>query len=226
MSTAPSIASASGNSAQEKINMGYLLPVCLAATLGGLLFGYDTGVISGAIEPLTAKFSLTPERGGKPLMLVGSAGMFVALIAMGLIAQLSHDLAQIGSWMLAPIILYIACFGLSVGPVVWVILAEIYPTAVRGRALGLAICALWLADFAVTQAFPMMDGNPWLVDHFRHAFPFYVYGFFCLVLIGIMKFVPETKGKSLEQIERMWREHHGKSDRLVNLDPASDQPSG
>lgn len=59
VSAAP-IASVSRHSAQEQINMGYLLPVCLAATLGGLLFGHGSGVISGAIEPHTAKLSLTP----------------------------------------------------------------------------------------------------------------------------------------------------------------------
>lgn len=186
--------------------------------------GVDAGlltqiIINGACMLFTVVAIATVDRWGrKPLMLLGSAGMFVALIAMGLIAQLSHNPAQIGNWMLAPIILYIACFGLSVGPVVWVILAEIYPTAVRGRALGVAICALWLADFAVTQTFPIMDENKWLVDNFRHAFPFYVYGFFCLVLIAVMKFIPETKGKSLEQIEVMWRKHHGESNRTADAE--------
>ena len=75
------------------------------------------------------------------------------------------------------------CFGLSVGPVTWVILSEIYPTAVRGRALGLATFFLWMADYAVTQTFPMMDAkDSWFVQHFNHAFPFYIYGAFCLVL--------------------------------------------
>jgi len=186
--------------------------------------GVDAGlltqiIINGTCMLFTVIAIATVDRWGRrPLMLMGSAGMFVALIAMGLIAQLSHNPAQAGNWMLAPIILYIACFGLSVGPVVWVILAEIYPTAVRGRALGLGICALWLADFVVTQTFPMMDENRWLVDHFRHAFPFYVYGFFCLVLIGVMKFVPETKGKSLEEIEMMWRKDHSEPDRLTRAE--------
>ena len=177
--------------------------------------GVDAGlltqiIINGSCMLFTIVAIATVDRWGrKPLMLLGAAGMFVALIAMGLIAQFSAHPAQVGNWMLAPILVYIACFGMSVGPVVWVILAEIYPTAVRGRALGIATCALWLADFAVTQTFPMMDENKWLVEHFRHAFPFYLYGFFCLVLIGVMKFVPETKGKSLEQIETMWRKHGG-----------------
>jgi MFS family permease len=85
-----------------------------------------------------------------------------------------------------------------------VILAEIFPTAVRGRALGIAVAFLWMADFLVTQTFPMLTGNAWLVEHFRHAFPFYLYAGFCLVLILVMRVVPETKGRSLEEIERGW----------------------
>ena len=88
----------------------------------------------------------------------------------------------------------------------WVLLSEIYPTAIRGRALGLATFFLWMADYAVTQTFPMLDDkNSWFVQQFKHAFPFYIYAMFCLVLLFVLlKFVPETKGKSLEQIERAW----------------------
>ena len=104
------------------------------------------------------------------------------------------------------ILLYIGCFGLSVGPVTWVILSEIFPTAVRGRALGLATFFLWTADYAVTQTFPMMDAkNSWFVAHFNHAFPFYAYAAFCAVLLlAVWRLVPETKGRSLEEIERNW----------------------
>ena len=114
--------------------------------------------------------------------------------------------------MLLFIVLYIACFGLSIGPVTWVILAEIFPTAVRGRALGLATFFLWAADFAVTQSFPMMDAkDSWLVAHFNHAFPFYVYAGFCAVLVLVVwRFVPETKGRSLEEIEKFWEENSPK----------------
>jgi len=97
-------------------------------------------------------------------------------------------------------------FGLAIVTVVWVILAEIYPTAIRGRALGLATFFLWVADYAVTQTFPIMDAkDSWFVQHFNHAFPFYVYAAFCVVLVVVVwRFVPETKGRTLEEIERMW----------------------
>ncbi len=140
------------------------------------------------------------------MMLAGAAGMGLSLIAMGLMAQALSDAASAGGWMLLFILLFIACFGLSVGPVTWVILAEIFPTAVRGRALGLATFFLWMADYAVTQSFPLLDAkDSWFVRHFNHAFPFYIYATFCLVLVVVVwRLMPETKGRSLEEIEREW----------------------
>ena len=174
--------------------------------------GVDAGLLqqciingTGVLFTLIAIASVD-RWGRKPLMLVGSAGMGISLLAMGVMAQTLTDPAAVSGWMLFFIVLYIACFGLSVGPVVWVILAEIFPTAVRGRALGLATFFLWTADYAVTQTFPLMDAkDSWFVAHFNHAFPFYIYAAFCVVLIWVVwRLVPETKGRSLEEIERSW----------------------
>jgi MFS family permease len=131
----------------------------------------------------------------------------VCLVAMGVMAQTMTDPAAASGWMLLFIVAYIAAFGLSVGPVTWVILAEIFPTAIRGRALGLATFFLWTADYIVTQTFPLMDAkSSWFVRHFNHAFPFYTYAAFCVVLIVVVwRFIPETKGRSLEEIERSWQ---------------------
>jgi SP family xylose:H+ symportor-like MFS transporter len=109
-------------------------------------------------------------------------------------------------WVLPFILGYIACFALSVGPVTWVILSEIFPTRIRGRAMAIATVCLWLADFAVTQTFPMMDENAWLVGVFHRAFPFLIYAFFCVVsVVFVWRYVPETKAKTLEEIERSWK---------------------
>jgi sugar porter (SP) family MFS transporter len=174
--------------------------------------GVDAGllqqiVINGACMLFTIVAVATVDRWGrKVLMIVGSVGMGVSLLAMGAMAQGMGNPAAAAHLMLGLIILYIACFGLSVGPVTWVILSEIFPTAVRGRALGLATFCLWIADYAVTQTFPILDARgSWFVVRFRHAFPFYTYAVFCAVLLVVMMlFVPETKGRSLEEIERMW----------------------
>lgn len=159
----------------------YLTLVVLVATLGGLLFGYDTAVIAGAI---------------------GVAAM----------------LDQLAGWVLVFILGYIACFAMSVGPVTWVILSEIFPTKIRGRALAVATFWLWVANGIVSQTFPMMDENLWLVAHFGHGFPFLLYAAFCVVLVGVViALVPETKGRTLEEIERQWLV--GPSDRQSGASP-------
>ena len=174
--------------------------------------GVDAGllqqlIINGAGVLFTVIAIATVDQWGrKPLMFVGAAGMGISLLAMGIMAQTLTDPATASGWMLFFILLYIGCFGLSVGPVTWVILSEIFPTAVRGRALGLATFFLWTADYVVTQTFPMMDAKgSWFVAHFNHAFPFYTYAAFCAVLLLVVwRLVPETKGRSLEEIEQSW----------------------
>jgi sugar porter (SP) family MFS transporter len=139
--------------------------------------------------------------GRKPLMLTGAAGMGISLLAMG-IYGVTHST---GMWLLIFILGYIACFSLSLGPVVWVILSEIFPTKLRGRAMAIATLCLWLANAVVSQTFPMMDGNQWLIEKFNHGFPFFIYSGFCIVLFIFMwAVVPETKGKTLEEIEQNW----------------------
>lgn len=139
--------------------------------------------------------------GRKLLMIIGSAGMGISLAAIGLAATFQ----MVGAWLLIFMLGYIACFALSVGPVTWVILSEIFPTKIRGRALAIATLCLWVANFIVSQTFPMMDENEVLVKMFNHGFSFFVYAAFCVVLVLFTwKAVPETKGKTLEEIEEFW----------------------
>jgi SP family xylose:H+ symportor-like MFS transporter len=139
--------------------------------------------------------------GRKPLMLIGASGMGLCLIGMGSAAWAQ----QTAVWILFFILGYIACFALSVGPVTWVILSEIFPTRVRAKALGFATLCLWLANFAVSQTFPILNENTWLVETFHHGFPFFIYAAMCLVeLLFVWRLVPETKGQTLEDIERLW----------------------
>lgn len=160
-------------------------------------------IIVGAVNMTFTVLAIwTVDRlGRKPLMIVGSIGMGLSLAAMGLAAYLQ----QTSLWLLVFILGYIACFALSVGPVTWVILSEIFPTRIRGRAMAIATICLWIANYGVSQTFPMMDKNAWLVAQFHHGFPFWIYAVFCVVLaVLVWRFVPETKGKSLEDIERFW----------------------
>jgi SP family xylose:H+ symportor-like MFS transporter len=140
--------------------------------------------------------------GRKPLMYIGSAGMGISLVAAGF-AFVFH---QTGIFVLVCVLCYIASFAMSVGPVVWVILSEIFPTKIRGRAMAIATFFLWVANFIVSQTFPMMNENKFLLEKFNHGFPFFIYSVFCVVLIIVVwKYVPETKGKSLEEIEKFWK---------------------
>jgi SP family xylose:H+ symportor-like MFS transporter len=139
--------------------------------------------------------------GRKPLMQIGFTGMGISLFALGLAAYSQRT----DAWVLTFVLTYIACFALSVGPVTWVILSEIFPTRIRGRAMALATICLWSANLVVSQTFPMMVKSEWLKARFHDAFPFWVYGSFCVVAIVFVALcVPETKGKSLEEIERHW----------------------
>jgi sugar porter (SP) family MFS transporter len=157
-------------------------------------------VVGAANLGFTVVAIVTVDRlGRKPLMLVGAAGMGLCLIGMGVSAQVN----AVGVWMLGFVLGYIACFAVSVGPVTWVLLSELFPTRLRGRALGIATLFLWSANFVVSQTFPMMDESAWLVAKFNHAFPFYVYALFCGVLVWLVwAKIPETKGRSLEEIEK------------------------
>jgi sugar porter (SP) family MFS transporter len=140
--------------------------------------------------------------GRKLLMTIGAAGMGITLFAMGL----SAFYQKTELWFLVFILGYMASFALSVGPVTWVILSEIFPTKIRGRAMAVAAIFLWVANYFVSQTFPIMNENAWLVGKFNRAFPFWVYGSMCVVLvIFVLLFVPEIKGKTLEEIEKHWQ---------------------
>ena len=160
-------------------------------------------VVVGAVNlTFTIVAIWTVDRlGRKPLMIIGSAGMGLSLLAMGLASYFGRT----ELWLLLFILGYIACFALSVGPVTWVILSEIFPTRIRGRAMAIATVCLWVANYLVSQTFPMMEESNWLLEKFHHAFPFWLYGIFCVVLVTfVWRFVPETKGKTLEEIEKHW----------------------
>lgn len=162
-----------------------------------------TTIIIGAVNLIFTVVAIwtVDKFGRKPLMIIGSIGMGVSLIAFGA----SAVVRQADVWGLPFVLVYVACFALSVGPVTWVILSEIFPTKIRGRAMAIATLCLWAANFVVSQTFPMMDENQWLVERFNHGFPFFIYAGFCAVLaLFMIAVVPETKGKTLEEIEKSW----------------------
>lgn len=173
-------------------------------------------IVVGAVNLLFTVLAiwLVDKVGRKPLMVVGATGMGVSLAAIGLAANFQ----LVGAWLLIFMLGYIASFALSVGPVTWVILSEIFPTKIRGRALAVATFCLWVANFVVSQTFPMLDENPWLVKTFHHGFPFYIYAGFCAVLVAVMvRMVPETKGRTLEEIEKFWERRQQRAPAAADI---------
>lgn len=148
--------------------------------------------------------------GRKPLLLTGSLGMMVCLVSMGW--AIMHDSSS--AWLLLFVLVYIACFAFSVGPVTWIVLSEIFPSRIRATAMATSTAVLWIANFVVSQTFPMLDENHTLIAHFGHGFPFFLYAGFCLVeMCFVWRCLPETKNRSLEEISGWWNakdvENHG-----------------
>lgn len=139
--------------------------------------------------------------GRKPLMIIGSIGMAVSMIALGF----TFYSGNVGMMALVFMLIYTAAFAMSWGPVCWVLLAEIFPNSIRG-ALSIAVAAQWIANWIVSLTFPMMNDNVWLTEKFNHGFSYWIYGVMGVVSALFMwKFVPETKGRTLESIEELWK---------------------
>ena len=134
--------------------------------------------------------------GRKKLLMIGSAGMAICLALVGF-AFFTNSTS--GYWVLIDILIYISFFAISLGPLTFVVVAEIFPTNIRGRAMGVAIFFLWLAVYIVSQTFPI------LLNAIGSAYTFWIYMVTsALAFLFIWKMVPETKGKTLEQIQEMW----------------------
>jgi SP family xylose:H+ symportor-like MFS transporter len=159
-------------------------------------------IIVGAINMLfTIIAILTVDKfGRKKLMMIGSVVMAISMIGLGF--ALYTETTGLPALLL--MLLYIAAFAMSWGPVVWVLLSEIFPNKIRG-VMAVAVAVQWLANLLVSWTFPMMNNNSALVEHFNHGFSYWIYGAMAILSgIFIWKFVPETKGRTLEDMENLW----------------------
>ena len=161
-------------------------------------------IIVGSVNLIfTVLAIMTVDRfGRKPLMIVGALGMGISMFALGF----SFFSSAIGIFALICMLLYVASFAMSWGPVTWVLLSEIFPNRIRGRAMAIAVAAQWISNYLVSWTFPMMDKNSFLIEKFNHGFAYWIYGVMAiLAMFMVWKFVPETKGKTLEEMERVWK---------------------
>jgi MFS transporter, SP family, xylose:H+ symportor len=139
--------------------------------------------------------------GRKPLMIIGGVGMAISMVALGF----SFYFNKVGLGALIFMLTYTAAFAMSWGPVTWVLLSEIFPNSIRS-AMSIAVAAQWLANLIISWTFPMMNDNIALTASFNHGFAYWIYGVMgILSAVFIWKLVPETKGKTLEEIEKIWK---------------------
>mgnify|MGYP000880603067 FL=1 len=154
-------------------------------------------VVMGVVNIIfTVVAILTVDKfGRKPLLVIGSVGMMTGMIALSILSF--KDV--IGIAALVFIIIYTASFMMSWGPICWVLISEIFPNTIRGQAVAIAVAAQWISNFVVSSTFPSL--SEWSVGG-----TYLIYAVFSLLsAVFVLRFVPETKGKTLEDMTRLWK---------------------
>jgi sugar porter (SP) family MFS transporter len=161
-------------------------------------------VIVGAVNTLTtvAALLIIDKVGRKQLVYWGVSGMILSLLLIAGFFTFGQTLGLPSVMLLVFFMLYILCCAGSICAVVWVLLSEIYPTKIRAMAMSIAGFALWIGTYLVGQL------TPWLIDNITAAGTFLLFAAMCVPYMIIMyRCVPETTGKSLEEIEKYWEKH-------------------
>ncbi len=153
-------------------------------------------VVMGVVNVIfTVIAILTVDKWGrKPLLMIGSIGMAVGMFAIGALSFME----VIGIGTLVFIIIYTASFMMSWGPITWVLISEIFPNRIRGKAVAVAVAAQWASNYFISSTYPAMM-------EFSGGFTYSFYGVMSVLsFIFVWKMVPETKGRTLEDMEQLW----------------------
>jgi MFS transporter, SP family, xylose:H+ symportor len=163
---------------------------------------WQTVIVGLANVIFTVVAILSVDRlGRKPLLIIGGVVMGAAMVTLGFQFQAS----AVGTGPLIAAVVYIAGFALSWGPVTWVLLAEMFPNSIKSRAMALAVAAQWIANLFVSWSFKILIGNSTLNALFNHGFPYWMYGLMSFLAAAFVYFyVPETKQRTLEEIQNLW----------------------
>ncbi|OJW16310.1 sugar porter family MFS transporter [Mucilaginibacter sp. 44-25] len=171
-------------------------------TLNNALGGQVTIGLVNVVFTFVAIFTID-KWGRRPLLFAGTGGAVAALLIIGALFALN---ITSGLWILIFILAFIACFAFSFGPVCWVIVSEIFPNAVRGKAMALATLSLWIGNFLVGQLTPVM------LEGLGSSWTFWLFALSCSPALWLTwKLIPETKGRSLENIEKYWKDDYARS---------------
>jgi len=166
----------------------------------GVRDSFQASVIVGLVNVLFTFGAIAwVDRAGRRALLL--AGLAVQVAALAGVAWMFH--AGRGGWpLLACILTFIGAFAIALGPIPWILCSEIFPTRIRGRAMSVATLTIWTACYVVAQTFPMLNDHPAIGP----AKTFGLYAFCSLLGLGfVLTMVPETKGRTLEDIEAGWR---------------------
>lgn len=166
-------------------------------------------ILLGAVNFLftfVAMFTVD-KLGRKPLLMIGAFGMLTGFILLGG----SLYLEQVGIISLIGILLFIASFAMSMGPITWVLLSEMFPNKIRSTAMSIAVAIQWAGNALVTFTFPVIVESEANVNGmWNRSLPYVIFAV-CIILLIVFaqKYIFETKGKSLEEVEGMWEERFG-----------------
>ena len=140
--------------------------------------------------------------GRKPLIYIGCVGMIVGFALLGITLQQN----SVGVLSLISVLVFIASFAMSMGPVVWVLLSEMFPNRIRSVAMSIAVAAQWASNYVVSQFFPIVSESETNMNEFWNgSLPYYIFiAFIIIIILFTYKFIPETKNKTLEELEDIW----------------------
>jgi len=165
-------------------------------TLSNALGGQVTIGIVNVVFTFVAIFTVD-KWGRRPLLFTGIIGAVASLVCIGSLFGLG---VTHGPAILIFILIFIACFAFSFGPVCWVVVGEIFPNRIRGIGMALATLSLWVGNFLVGQLTPLS------LENLGPAMTFFLFALFCSPAIWVTwKLIPETKGRSLENIDEYWK---------------------
>lgn len=162
---------------------------------GGMMQTVIMGIVN-IVFTLVAIFTVD-RFGRKPLLIIGSIGMAVGAFAVAM----CDSMAIKGILPVLSVIVYAAFFMMSWGPICWVLIAEIFPNTIRGKAVAIAVAFQWIFNYIVSSTFPALyDFSP--------MFAYSLYGIICVAAaIFVWRWVPETKGKTLEDMSKLWKKN-------------------
>jgi len=207
-----------------KLMRKYAIPCIISLLVGALYNIVDQIFIANAsylgsygnaantvVFPLTViALAIIDKVGRKQLVWWGVGGMIFCLLMIGLYFL---PFTNLPTWfMLVFFLLYVFCTAISISAVVFVLLSEMYPNRVRGLAMSIAGFALWIGTYLIGQL------TPWMLETLTPAGTFFLFAFMCIPYLWIMyKYVPNTTGKTLEEIEEYWSRFGSRGDKAQSI---------